>query len=126
MKKKRNKIILITLISFSVIGYLVYAGLRDTMMYYLTVGELIDMQDQPANGGVRVGGKIREGSVKWDPKTLTLNFVIGDERGTVPVVYNGVVPDSFKQGEKVILEGLFAKGLFRASQIMPTCPSKYE
>ena len=126
MKKKRNKIILITLISFSVIGYLVYAGLRDTMMYYLTVGELIDMQDQPANGGVRVGGKIREGSVKWDPKTLTLNFVIGDERGTVPVVYNGVVPDSFKQGEKVILEGLFSKGSFKASQIMPTCPSKYE
>ena len=126
MKKRRSKLILITLVALCIIGYLVYAGIRDTMLYYLTVSELIQQGAQSANQGVRVGGKVIEGSVIWDPKDLRLSFIIGDDRATLPVVYQGVVPDSFKQGRKVIVEGIYADGVFTASQIMPTCASKYE
>jgi len=110
----------------SVIGYLVYAGIRDTMVYYLTVSELVQQGLQSSNGGVRVGGKILEGSIIWDPKDLRLRFIMGDKKTKLPVVYQGVVPDSFKQGRKVVIEGIYADGLFTASQIMPTCPSRYE
>ncbi len=126
MKKGKRKLILITVLAVSVIGYLVYAGIRDTMLYYLTVSELIQQGAQSANQGVRVGGKVIEGSVIWDPKDLRLSFIIRDDRATLPVVYQGVVPDSFKQGRKVIVEGIYADGVFTASQIMPTCASKYE
>lgn len=126
MKKRRSKLIFITLVALCIIGYLVYAGIRDTMLYYLTVSELIQQGAQSANQGVRVGGKVIEGSVIWDPKDLRLSFIIGDDRATLPVVYQGVVPDSFKQGRKVIVEGIYADGVFTASQIMPTCASKYE
>ncbi len=126
MKKGKRKLILITVLAMSVIGYLVYAGIRDTMLYYLTVSELIQQGAQSSNGGVRVGGKVIEGSVIWDPKDLSLRFIIRDDRATLPVVYQGVVPDSFKQGRKVIVEGIYADGVFTASQIMPTCASKYE
>jgi cytochrome c-type biogenesis protein CcmE len=52
---------------------------------------------------------------------------MGDDEGaTLPVVYQGVVPDSFKPGREVIIEGIYTNGKFTASQIMPTCPSKYE
>ena len=118
--------ILITVLAMSVIGYLVYAGVRDTMVYYLTVSELVQQGLQSSNGGVRVGGKVVEGSIIWDPKGLRLRFIMRDDRATLPVVYQGVVPDSFKQGRKVIIEGIYADGLFTASQIMPTCPSRYE
>jgi cytochrome c-type biogenesis protein CcmE len=113
-------------VALCIIGYLVYAGIRDTMLYYLTVSELIQQGAQSANQGVRVGGKVIEGSVIWDPKDLRLSFIIRDDRATLPVVYQGVVPDSFKQGRKVIVEGIYADGVFTASQIMPTCASKYE
>jgi cytochrome c-type biogenesis protein CcmE len=125
-KKRRFKLILITLIAIGIIGYLIYTGIRDTMTYYLTVSEVIAQDSQLSDKGVRVGGMVHEGSVNWDPKALKLSFVIEDDNTTLPVVYQGVVPDSFKQGEKVIIEGIYADGVFTASAIMPTCPSKYE
>lgn len=125
-KKRRFKLILITFMAVCIIGYLVYTGIRDTMVYYFTVNELIEIGPQSSNGGVRVGGKVHEGSVSWDPKDLKLRFIMGDDKTTLPVVYRGVVPDSFKQGRKVIIEGTYIDGLFTASAIMPTCPSKYE
>ena len=125
-KKRKNKIILITSLAVIVFGYLVYTGVRDTMLYYLTVSELKEKWPQASDGGVRVGGMVHEGSVKWDPKALKLSFVMGDKANTLPVTYKGVVPDSFKQGREVVIEGIYAEGILKASQIMPTCPSKYE
>ena len=125
-KKRKNKIILITSLAVIVFGYLVYTGVRDTMLYYLTVSELKEKWPQASDGGVRVGGKVHEGSVKWDHKALRLSFVMGDKTNTLPVTYNGVVPDSFKQGREVVIEGIYADGVLKANQIMPTCPSKYE
>ncbi len=123
IKKHGVKLIAITLVVMVVFGYLIYTGVKDTMAYYLTVGELLDKAPQE---GVRIGGKVLAGSIIWDPKTLMLKFVIGDGETTVLVVYQGVVPDSFKQEKEVIIEGIYTAGVFTASQIMPTCPSKYE
>lgn len=124
--KKRLRLILVTLVTMGIIGYLIYTGVNDTMVYYLKVSELFEHTAEASEEGVRVGGKVLEGSVAWDPKDLTLNFTIEDEKATLPVVYHGQVPDSFQQGKDVIIEGTFADGLFTASHIMPTCPSKYE
>jgi cytochrome c-type biogenesis protein CcmE len=124
--KKRIRLILVTLVTMGIIGYLIYSGVSDTMVYYLKVSELLEQTVEASEEGVRVGGKVLEGSVTWDPKDLQLNFTIEDEKSTLPVVYHGQVPDSFQQGKDVIIEGTFADGLFTASQIMPTCPSKYE
>jgi cytochrome c-type biogenesis protein CcmE len=58
---------------------------------------------------------------------LKLSFRIKDGESSLQVDYQGVVPDSFKPGNEVIVEGKYtAEGLFRATTIMPTCPSKYE
>lgn len=126
MKKRRLKLSMIGLVTVGIIGYLVYTGIRDTMLYYLTVSELIENASQMSTEGVRVGGKVIEGSVTWNPKDLSLRFVMRDDKNTLPVVYQGVVPDSFKQGRKAIIEGVYRDGVLKASQIMPTCPSKYE
>lgn len=126
MKKRGVKLICITLVAVSIFGYLIYTGVKDTMAYYLTVSELVENSSQFSQKGVRVSGKVHEGSVNWDPKDLSLSFVIKDNNATLPVEYKGLVPDSFKQGEEVIVEGTYTDGLFTASQIMPTCPSKYE
>lgn len=126
-KKRKVRVILISSAALIIIGYLVYTGIRDTMVYYLTVSQLMEQGPPSSNGGgVRVGGKVHEGTVAWDAKELRLSFIMGDEKNTLPVVYKGVVPDSFKQGMKVIIEGVYTDGKFTASQIMPTCPSKYE
>jgi cytochrome c-type biogenesis protein CcmE len=126
MKKRKGKLILISFVAVLTIGYLVYTGIRDTMLYYLTVTEVIENGALASTGGIRVGGKVLEGTVKWNPRDLSLKFIIGDEKNTIPVLYQGVVPDSFKQGQKAIVEGVYMDGVLKATQIMPTCPSKYE
>jgi len=125
-KKQRFKLIVITLVVMGVVGYLIYTGARDTMAYYLTVSELLKPGSHSTQAKVRVGGIVLEGSVQWSPEARQLSFVIKDEQATVPVVYHGIVPDSFKQGTKVLIEGVYANGVLTAGQIMPTCPSKYE
>jgi cytochrome c-type biogenesis protein CcmE len=126
-KKQRLRFMILTLVVFCIIGYLIYAGIRDTMGYYLTVTELIEQSPQLSQEQVRVSGQVVEGSVNWDPGERILHFSITDDASaSLSVVYQGIVPDSFKQGQKVILEGVYADEMFTASQLMTSCASKYE
>ncbi|MBW2621556.1 MAG: cytochrome c maturation protein CcmE [Deltaproteobacteria bacterium] len=130
-KNKNLKPIIISVVILAVVGYLVYAGLRDTMTYYLTVSEVLANPPEVRNENtVRVGGNVTPDSVKWDPKSLRLDFKIEDMEGSassLKVSYKGVVPDSFKPGIDVLLEGKYkGDGKFAAAVIMPKCGSKYE
>jgi cytochrome c-type biogenesis protein CcmE len=126
-KKKKMKPLIISSVIFLVIGYLIYAGLRDTMTYYLTVSEVLAGTTEIGNEPIRVGGIVSPTSVKFDPKDLKLSFTLEEKESSLKVKYQGVVPDSFKPGIDVVLEGIYnGNGQFRATTIMPKCASKYE
>jgi len=80
---------------------------------------------------VRVAGRVSESKVTYEitPKAI-LYFSIEDpkhpERGSVPVVYEGVRPDMFASGRDVILDGAFVAGTIQATNLLTQCPSKYE
>ncbi len=124
--KPKFKPIIISLVVLSVISYLIYAGVRDTMTYYLTVSEVLAQPFENQDQTLRVGGNVSPGSVQWDPKNLILLFTIQDEKASIAVDYKGVVPDSFKPGGEIIVEGTYTgDGKFKATTIMPKCASKY-
>ncbi|NIA31758.1 MAG: cytochrome c maturation protein CcmE [Actinobacteria bacterium] len=124
--KSKFKPILISMVVLSVIAYLIYTGLRDTMTYYLTVSEVLAQTAENQDQTLRVGGNVAPGSVRWDPKNLILIFVIQDENAGITINYRGVVPDSFKPGREVVVEGTYTgNGTFNATTIMPKCASKY-
>lgn len=126
-KRRRLKPILISIIILSIIGYLIYTGLRDTMTYYLTVSEVVAKSSEIQDKTIRVGGNVSPNSVQWDPKDLRLLFKIEDDKSSLNVDYRGVVPDSFKPGSEVVVEGTYkGNGQFVATTIMPKCASKYE
>lgn len=123
----KHKPVIISAVVVLIIGYLVYTGLRDTMVFYLTVSEVLAKPAQDLSGPLKVGGMVNAGSVQWDPKTLKLSFKLEDQQSNLMVNYSGVVPDSFKPGAEVIVEGTYQKpGIFSAATIMPKCASKYE
>lgn len=110
-------------------GYLIYTGIRDTMTYYLTVPEVLAKQPGQLTETQKVEGIVTPGSVQWDPKTLNLSFELADKTASanLTVHYRGVVPDSFKPGGELIIEGAYqGNGLFLATTLMPKCASKYE
>jgi cytochrome c-type biogenesis protein CcmE len=126
-KRRKYKPLIISAVILTVIVYLIYTGLRDTMVFYLTVSEVMAMSPEDLTDTQKVGGIVTTGSVQWDPKTLKLSFKLEDEQANLVVNYSGVVPDSFKPGTEVIVEGTYrGDGSFWATTIMPKCASKYE
>ena len=126
-KRKKYKAIIISAVILVVIGYLIYTGLRDTMVFYLTVSEVMAKSPEDLTDTQKVGGTVTAESVQWDPKTLKLSFKLEDQQANLVVDYSGVVPDSFKPGSEVIVEGTYrGDGSFWATTIMPKCASKYE
>jgi cytochrome c-type biogenesis protein CcmE len=66
-------------------------------------------------------------SVRAETDKLTLEFTITEGNDSIPVVYHGVTPDTFRAGSDVVVEGqLDSQGVFQASSILTKCPSKYE
>ncbi len=126
-KRKKYKPIIISAVILTITGYLIYTGLRDTMGFYLTVSEVLAKPPDQLTKTLKVGGTVTPGSVQWDPKTLKLSFKLADETANLTINYTGVVPDSFKPGREVIVEGAYqGNGDFLAGAIMPKCASKYE
>jgi len=111
-------------------SYLVYTAASSTSVYYMTVAEFMPKREALANEGVRVAGRVRNGTVQWDAKTLDLSFVLGDftpSEIAVPVKYTGVLPDMFAEGRDVVVEGKYGvDGVFQAHTVLTSCPSKYE
>lgn len=128
MSSRTIKIVAGAVVVAVAVGALVWVGVGRSSVYYYTVSELL--AKGPAEQ-VRVSGELVGGSVEG-LGTTTLTFVLHDRDlgdQTIPVIYNGAIPDSFKDqaDAEVVAEGDFAAdGSFVATNLVQKCPSKYE
>lgn len=112
--------------------YLVYINTQANAVYYMTVPELKHCTTC-ATQSVRVAGYVQAGSIKpQDNRTQSISFVIEDSQQTLPVVYSGVVPDIFRAGVQVVVEGHYnyeanaGTQPFQAQTLLAKCPSKFQ
>ena len=115
------------LVILGAVIYLVYANTQANAVYYLTVSELKSCSTCTAQS-VRVAGVVQAGSIVRDDQKQEISFVISDSgRQSLPVVYSGIVPDIFRQGITVVVEGHYTgKGPFQAQTLLAKCPSKFQ
>ncbi|MBI4209189.1 MAG: cytochrome c maturation protein CcmE [Deltaproteobacteria bacterium] len=130
MKKHRSFSIMILVVGVAIV-YLVYSGVKETMVYYITPAELMAQPTHYYDQDLRIGGKVVTGSlVQGDSLRYQFDLVefqSPENTSTIPVEYQGAVPDAFKEGAHVIVEGTYpSDGIFKASKILTKCPSKYE
>lgn len=110
-----------------VVGYLLFLSLGSSVSYYLTVSEFVDKGDQLYDTQIRVVGKVVGDSIDWSAEDLELRFAITEGGKTLSVMYNGAKPSGFKAGSDILVDGKYDSGnIFRASQLILKCPSKYE
>ena len=115
------------LLILGAIAYVTISSFQTNAIYYLTLKELNVQRGSLINQPVRINAPLDKSSIQFDDKTLVLKFNLIEENLTLPVVYKGVKPDTFEQGESVVAEGkLGTDGVFQASTILVKCPSKYE
>ncbi|MBI5183392.1 MAG: cytochrome c maturation protein CcmE [Nitrospinae bacterium] len=127
LKKKQIKFLVGSLAILLAVIYLVITGISKTSVYYLTVSELKTKGESIYGEGVRVSGKVVEGSIQRDPASFRVDFKITDDYKDIEVSYVGIVPDLFKEGREVVVEGkIDPTGLFKATTLLTNCPSKYK
>ncbi len=125
---RKKRFLIGGIIIFLAIGYLGYVSFMGAATYYYTVTELMEQGSSIYDENVRVNGQVAPGSVEQEVQGRILKFTITDIEGeeSLPVVYQGVVPDTFKVGNEVVIEGhLNSTGIFQANTLMPKCPSRY-
>ena len=80
----------------------------------------------PVGKAIRAGGMVLEGSIKRDTESLRVEFIVTDYEAQVPVVYTGILPDLFDEGQGVVASGsLDANGVFQATEVLAKHDENY-
>lgn len=107
-------------------GWLLFGGLDQNVVYFLTPAELLAKGPEAIDVPVRLGGQVKPGSVLWDEKTLDLRFAVVDGDGEVEVQSSGAPPQMFRDGMGVVVEGRYGRdGVFRSSNLMVKHSNEY-
>jgi cytochrome c-type biogenesis protein CcmE len=107
-------------------GYLLYGGIGENIVFFLTPKELLAKGTKGVDVPVRLGGQVVPGSVQWDAQALDLRFSVTDGERTVPVHSKGSPPQMFRNGIGVVVEGRFARnGVFESTNLMVKHSNEY-
>ncbi|MCK9531189.1 MAG: cytochrome c maturation protein CcmE [Gammaproteobacteria bacterium] len=105
---------------------LVLNAFEDNLVFYYTPSELHSGK-APASRSVRIGGLVEAGSVQRDPGSTLVRFRVTDTAVTLPVTYEGILPDLFREGQGVVAEGrMDDNGVFQARQVLAKHDENYK
>lgn len=127
VKPKHQRLILVVLAVTALAGAVLLAmwGLQDRAAYFVTPSDIAAGKVRP-DKAMRLGGMVVQGSLKRDADGLTVRFTVSDTRAETPVVFRGITPDLFKEGNGVVAEGrLDPSGLFIADNILAKHDERY-
>ena len=125
MNHARTKLLIAALVLVLAVVYLASAGVKEGWVYYKPVDEFL-ADSGYGDARVRLVGSVHEQNVTANPGQMTAQFDLMGETQHVPVVYSGIIPDNFKPGCELVVEGrLDANGVFQADVMMTKCASKY-
>jgi cytochrome c-type biogenesis protein CcmE len=123
-KQRRGVLISTCLVVLGVAAGLVLYAMRDSIVFFYSPSEIAEMQAAPGQR-FRLGGLVEKGSVELDAGT-TVRFVVTDGAKTLPVTYIGVLPDLFREGQGVVVEGtLQGDGVFHADSVLAKHDENY-
>ncbi|MDV6316931.1 cytochrome c maturation protein CcmE [Idiomarina sp. HP20-50] len=130
-RKQRLTWVAILVIGVSVAtGLMLYALSQNIDLFY-TPSELVegkgeDKQKPEVGQRLRIGGMVVEGSVERNPKTLEVSFKITDTGPEVTVLYQGILPDLFREGQGIVAQGeLIEPTVLQASEVLAKHDEEY-
>jgi cytochrome c-type biogenesis protein CcmE len=108
------------------LSYIIYGGMREAIVYFVTPSELKAKENVSANKFLRMGGMVVKGSLQKDVKNLTYRFDLTDGNTSFPVFFRGIPPDLFSEGKGAVVEGRIGPdGVFQATTIMAKHAEEY-
>jgi cytochrome c-type biogenesis protein CcmE len=125
VRKQRLLLVIFGVIFSSIaIGLMTYVMRENINLFYPP--SKIAAGEAPHNRTIRGGGCVKPGSIKRAPDSLDITFILTDGKADVPVVFSGILPDLFAEGEAAVINGkVDDKGIFKAEQVLAKHDENY-
>jgi len=122
-RRKRLAIILGIVASVGVAAALVLNAFQSNLVFFYSPSQ-VAAKEAPAGRTFRLGGLVKNGSVQRDG--VTVRFEVTDTAKTIPVRFEGILPDLFKEGKGVVAQGqVGADGVFVAREVLAKHDENY-
>ncbi|OOG25691.1 cytochrome c biogenesis protein CcmE [Thioalkalivibrio denitrificans] len=124
-RQKRLTLVLGVLAGVAIATGLILNAFRDAMVFFVTPSEVMAMTEMPERK-FRIGGLVEAGSVVRDQQTVQVTFRVTDTAVSVPVTFEGILPDLFREGQGVVAEGrIDSQGVFHADKVLARHDEEY-
>jgi len=123
-RTQRKLFMALVLAGITLAGFLTYRALQENMLYFFSPSQVA--AGEAPKRTFRLGGMVLAGSLKREPGTLNVSFVVTDNVHSVPVKYNQILPDLFREGAGAVVIGqLNENGEFVGDQVLAKHDENY-
>ena len=102
---------------------LLLTAMQDDIVFFRSPSDIL--KDGAEGTQLRLGGMVEDGSLVRSHDGLSVTFAVTDGAGTVPVAYSGILPDLFREGQGVVVEGKLSNGTFHAATVLAKHDENY-
>jgi len=123
--KRRIYCIILFILGLGLAASLILYSLKQNINVFLTPAEVTSKQLN-SDHYFRLGGLVKPGSLNKNNTNLRRNFIVTDQKKEIRVIYQGTLPDLFREGKGVVVTGRFNHdGQFTASQVLAKHDENY-
>ena len=132
MTRRQNRMLLVVLLLFGVFsaGYLGIKAFNENLLYFYTPTDIANGK-VPAGKSFRVGGLVEKDSVQR--QDMRVSFLVTDNNNDIKVIYDGILPDLFREGQGIVAtgsvtckrKGWSCKNIFLATEVLAKHDENY-
>ena len=124
-RKKRILVVCMMIAGISVAALLILTAFEKNLMYFYSPTEIIN-GEAPQSRSFRIGGLVVSDTVIRNPDDLKVSFVLTDTVHEIKVIYDGILPDLFREGQGIVANGkLQSKNVFVADEVLAKHDENY-
>ena len=124
-RKRRLIAVLVIILGVGAAAVVAMKALNENMLFFVSPTD-VEEQNLPAGKRFRLGGLVAGGSVSRASDSLSVKFVVTDGAASVDVMYDGILPDLFREGQGIIAIGqLKPEGYFEAAEVLAKHDENY-
>ncbi len=106
-------------------GFALIKVFNNNLVFFYTPTQMLSGEVPLGEKNYRLGGMVQVGSVRRKANSLNVSFVVSDKKNQVPVQFNGIVPDLFKEGTGVVADGRWNGTTFIATEVLAKHDENY-
>lgn len=124
-QRKRLIWVFLLVVGVAISAALALKAFRENIMHFYGPSQ-VAAGEAPQDARFRLGGLVLPGSLKRVPNSLEVSFVLTDTKAQVPVVYRGILPDLFREGQGIVSHGRFdEQGRYVADTVLAKHDENY-